>query len=126
MTLQPGLSAHVDMIVTTDDLATSVHSGLIDVLATPRVVALCEQATVLATERHLEPGQITLGTRIELDHTRPSITGAAVVARAVLSSIEGRRLVFDVTVTEGENVVASGQIGRAVVDRQAFTDRLDI
>jgi len=126
MPLQPGLSAHVELTVANEDLATTVHSGLIDVLATPRVVALCEQATVLATQDHLEAGQITLGTRIELDHSRASISGATVVARAKLSSVEGRRLVFEVTATEGDYVIASGLIGRAIVDRQAFTDRLGI
>ncbi len=124
MPLEPGLSAHVDLVVSGDDLATAIGSGEVEVLATPRVVALCEEATVLATDGRLEPGEVTVGTRIEIDHTRASIVGASVTAHAELRSVDGRRLVFSVTATEGDNTIATGLISRAVVDRRKFTDRL--
>lgn len=124
MPLQPGLSARVHLVISGDDLATAIGSGVVEVLATPRVVALCEQATVLATEGHLEPGEATVGTRIEIDHTRASIIGASVTARAELQSVDGRRLVFAVTATDGGNTIATGLIDRTVVDRRKFTDRL--
>jgi len=124
MPLQPGLSAHLDLEVGAHDLATALGSGVIEVLATPRVVALCEQATVAATDGHLEPGQVSVGTRVELDHLKATAEGATVSAHAELVAVDGRRLEFEVRATEGAHHIASGTIIRAVVDREKFIDRL--
>ncbi len=124
MPLQPGLSARLSLKVGPPDLATSLGSGVIEVLGTPRVVALCEQATVAATEGHLGSGQVSVGTRVELDHLRATAEGATVWARAELVAVEGRRLEFEVSATEGSDLIASGRIIRAVVHREKFLDRL--
>lgn len=124
MPLQTGLSAQVHLVVTAEDLAPAIGSGVVDVLATPRVIALCEQATVAATDGHLGDGEVTVGTRIELDHTRASSLGASITAQADLQDVDGRRLVFAVLATDGDDVVAVGTISRFVVDRQRFIDRL--
>jgi predicted thioesterase len=68
----------------------------------------------------VDGGQTTVGTRIELDHLKPSYVGATVSARARLSAVDGRRLTFDVEVLEGDTVVARGIVVRAVVDRARF------
>jgi len=124
MPLQPGLSADLTLVVARADLATSLGSGVVDVLGPPRVVALCEQATVSATDGHLGIGEVTLGTRVEIDHLRASALGAEISAHAELTAVDGRRLEFDVSATEGDTVIASGRIVRAVVDGPKFMDRL--
>jgi len=124
MALQPGLSADLALVVDTDDLATSLGSGVVDVLGTPRVVALCEQATVAATDGHLGDGEVTVGTRVEIDHLRASAEGVEVVAHAILVSVDGRVLEFEVNATEGSTVIATGTIRRAVVDGERFMARL--
>jgi len=124
MPLQPGLSARLSLVVASADLATSLGSGVVEVLGTPRVVALCEQSTVSATDGHLGDGQVTVGTRVEIDHLKASAVGAEVTAQAVLVAVDGRRLEFEVTVTEGPDVIAAGRIRRAVVDGRKFMDRL--
>jgi predicted thioesterase len=116
MPLSPGLSARVDLTVADADTAIELGSGDVPVLATPRVVALCEAATCAAVAAHLEPGQTTVGTRVELDHLKPSAVGAHVTAEAVLVEVAGRRLTFDVQVDD----VAHGRVHRVVVDRERF------
>ena len=89
-------------------------------LATPRVVALAEAATLAALAGQLDPGSTSVGTRVELDHLAPSPVGAEVEATAELVEVAGRRLTFTVKVTQDGHVVARGRITRAVVDSAHF------
>lgn len=120
MPLQPGLSARVELTVTDADTAQALGSGDVPVLGTPRLVALAEAATVAATAAQLERGTTTVGTRVELDHTAASPVGRRVTVLAVLSKLDGRRLIFDIVVRDGTEQVAEGRVERVVVDRQRF------
>jgi predicted thioesterase len=115
-----GASAQLELTVTDADTAQTIGSGDVPVLATPRVLALAEAATVRALARRLESGTTTVGTRVELSHRAPTPIGRTVVAAATLSTVDGRRLTFDVVVREGETVVAEARVERVLVDRSKF------
>jgi fluoroacetyl-CoA thioesterase len=100
--------------------AVALGSGEVPVLATPRVLALAEQATVAAVAGALEAGATTVGTRVQLDHLAPSPVGVEVEVVAVLERVTGRRLEFAMRVSDGGRPVASGLITRVVVDTAAF------
>jgi fluoroacetyl-CoA thioesterase len=119
----PALAATIALTVGTADLAPAQRSGDVPVLATPRLVALCEEATVAAVAPALAPGETTVGTRVEFDHLLPARLGSRVAATAVLEEATGRRLVFAVTVRDGERLAGRGRIVRAVVDRAEFLER---
>ncbi|MGW0505369.1 thioesterase family protein [Micromonospora sp. NPDC003241] len=123
LALTPGLSARVELTVTDADTAEAVGSGDVPVLGTPRVVALAEAATVAASAPHLPAGSTSVGTRVELTHLAATPVGRTVVAQASLTTVDRRRLVFDVEVTEGGQRVAEGRVERVVVDRQRFVER---
>jgi fluoroacetyl-CoA thioesterase len=124
MQLAAGLAAQVELTVGHADTAQALGSGDVPVLATPRVVALIESATVAATAASLEPGNTTVGTRIELDHLAATAVGRRVVAEAHLVAIDGRRLTFEVAVHDGDTVAAQGRVERVVVDRGRFLSKL--
>ncbi len=119
----PGLTGRVELTVTDSDTAQAVGSGDVPVLATPRVLALAEAATVLATARSLPGGFTTVGVRAEVTHHAPTPVGRTVRAEARLTTVDGRRLRFEVTVSEGAQVIADVVVERAVVDRQRFVER---
>ncbi|MFI2714534.1 thioesterase family protein [Micromonospora sp. NPDC018662] len=119
----PGLTARVELTVTAADTAEAVGSGDVPVLATPRVVALAEAATVAAVAARLPAGSTTVGVRVELEHRTATPVGRTVAAHAELVKVDGRRLVFEVTVTDGPAVAAQGRVERALVDRQRFVER---
>jgi fluoroacetyl-CoA thioesterase len=75
MTLQPGLRAAFRYTVTEADTAMALGSGEVPVLATPRVLALAERATVAVAAGMLAAGATTVRTRVELDHLAPSPIG---------------------------------------------------
>ncbi|MFM8303192.1 MAG: thioesterase family protein [Actinomycetota bacterium] len=120
---RPGLSAVVSLEVTDADTAIAARSGDVGVLATPRVVALAEEAAVKALDRALEPGTTTVGYRVQVDHLAPTLPGATVQAEATLETVEGRRLTFRVAVTDHRGLVAAGRITRVAVERDRFMER---
>ncbi|MFE9690734.1 thioesterase family protein [Micromonospora sp. NPDC005806] len=119
----PGLTARVELTVTDADTALAVGSGDVPVLGTPRVLALAEAATVAATASRMPPGSTTVGIRVELEHRAATPVGRPVVAHARLAKVDGRRLLFEVAVTDGDETVAEGRVERVLVDRQRFVER---
>lgn len=108
--------------VTDADTASAVGSGDVPVLATPRLIAWLEAATVVAAAPYLQPGQTTVGTSIRVDHTRPSTVGAVVEVSATPEPNDsGRRISFAVNaVDDSGQRIGGGEIVRAVVDREHF------
>jgi fluoroacetyl-CoA thioesterase len=124
MELRPGLSARVELTVTDTDTAIALRSGDVPVLATPRVLALAEEATVAASAPALAPGATTVGTRVELAHLSATPVGRTVAAQATLSTVDDRRLAFTVEVHDGDVLAARGVVERIVVDRERFVSRV--
>ncbi|MFI5933586.1 thioesterase family protein [Actinoplanes sp. NPDC051494] len=116
----PGLGSRVELTVTDADTAQALGSGDVPVLATPRVLALAEAATVAATARQLPGGLTTVGTRAEVEHRAPTPVGHRVVAQATLARQDGRTLIFEVTVHDGADLVAEVRVERVVLDRRRF------
>ena len=108
--------------VTGADTAAALGSGDVPVLATPRLIAWMEAATVRAAAPFVATGQTTVGTAIRVSHLRATRVGDHVeVAAEPAAGTAGRRLTFLVRAVDGAgDLVASGEIDRAVVDRERF------
>ena len=119
----PGLSARVELTVSEADTAQYIGSGDVPVLATPRVLALAEAATVAATARQVPAGLTTVGVRAEVEHRAPTPIGRRVTALATLAKVDGRRLLFEVAVRDGETAVAEVRVERMILDRRRFIAR---
>ncbi len=110
--------------VADSDTAESLGSGDVPVLATPRLIAWMEAATVQAAARSIAAEQTTVGTAVRVQHRRPTPVGgriAVTVDSSSSSSSSERQLTFAVTAVDGHRrVVATGEIDRAIVDRARF------
>lgn len=120
---EPGLTASVTTTVTEADTAIALGSGEVAVLATPRLVALMEQAAIEALVNQLDPGETSVGMRVQLDHLAPSGVGMEVTAEATLEKVQGRRLVFTVSANDARGLVAAGRVTRVVVETERFMER---
>lgn len=118
--LAAGLKGEARLVVTEADTARSLGSGDVDVLATPRLVALFERATMDAVDGFLEEGTTTVGMRVQVDHLQPTPVGGEVVAEAYLDKIEGRRITFTVTASDRGGLVGAGKVTRVMVDVDRF------
>lgn len=123
MTLRPGLSGHASVVVTEADTARAVRSGEVPVLATPRLIALCEEASCAAVAGQLGPGQTTVGNGVQFHHLAPTAVGQEVTADATLEKVEGRRLFFTVSANDSGGLVGAGKISRVVVETEPFLER---
>ncbi|MGW0765539.1 thioesterase family protein [Streptomyces sp. NPDC002676] len=111
--------------VTDADTAVAVGSGDVPVLATPRLIAWMEAATVRAAAPFTGTGQTTVGTAVRVRHLRATGVGGSVEVTAEATEpspvATGRRLSFLVRAVDGSGeLVATGEIDRTVVDRQRF------
>lgn len=109
-------------LVRASDTAAAVGSGDVPVLATPRLIAWLEAATVDAAAPYLQPGQTTVGVQIRIDHTAPSAVGTRVETTAEADpDPAGRRISFSVNaIDDTGRSIGSGEIIRVVVDRESF------
>ena len=118
--IEVGHTAKVTLFVGDSDTAISHGSGDVPVLATPRVLALAEQAAVAAIAESLGPGQTSVGVHAELHHVKATKVGQAVTAVAEVLAVTGRQITFEFQVTEGDEVAAYGTHQRVVVNRDRF------
>lgn len=116
----PGLRASVHLVVAHEDTALAGGSGDVAVLATPRLLALAEQAAIDALGDCLPREMTSLGAWAEIEHHAPSPVGEAVTAEATLLGVHGRRLEFSISVTNDYEEVAHIRHHRIVAKRSRF------
>ena len=118
--MKEGLSHTSHLVVSQSDTALSLGSGDMEVLATPRMIALMENAAMLAVAPALAPGETTVGGQISVSHLKPSAVGATISATAVLTRVEGRKLTFALSASEGDKRIGEGTHIRFIVNREKF------
>lgn len=111
-------------IVTEAMTAKAVGSGDLPVLASPAMIALMENAAMLAVAPHLKENETTVGGFMECSHLKPTAVGEEIEALAILRKIDGAALHFDIEACAGEKKIGTGHHVRYVVDRERFMARL--
>jgi fluoroacetyl-CoA thioesterase len=111
--------------VTDEDTAEALGSGGLPVLGTPRLLAWCEAATCAAIEPALGAGETSVGTRVELEHTRGSRVGIRIEVTATPVHRDGRLHRFRVSARDEDGrLVGTAEVTRVVVDAERFLGRL--
>ena len=113
-----------ELTVTEAVTAEKMGSGDMPVLATPAMMALMENAAMLAVANHLPEGSTTVGGHISSSHLRPSKIGDMVRAEAEVTKVDGRKIEFKVAAYSGNVVLGEGTHLRFVVDREKFLSKL--
>jgi predicted thioesterase len=116
-----GLVGEVALVVGDSDTAIAYGSGDVPVLATPRVLALAEQAAVAAIRKSLGDGQTSVGIHAEIHHVKATPIVGMVTARAEVVAEEGRKVTFGFVIGDGDETAAHGTHQRVIVDRDRFT-----
>lgn len=125
LNLKSGLSARAEKTVEYKDTAKAVASGLAEVLATPAMIALMENAAYTAVQPHLPAGTSTVGTRIDAKHIKATPVGLKVWAEAVLTDVDGRKLTFDITAYDEAEKIGEARHERSVIDEHKFISRAE-
>ena len=99
---------------------TANHPELPPVYSTPNMINLMEIAAFRALQPYCEPGEITVGTAINIEHRSSAGVGAKITAEAVLESFDGRFYTLRVSAREGNREIGRGTVSRAAVALAKF------
>ncbi len=122
--LQTGLTHTSKTTVNETNTAIALGSGDMPVFATPAMMALMENAAMLAVAAELPEGSTTVGGQIESSHLKPSPIGAEISATATLEKIDGRKLYFKVSASQDDTLIGEGTHLRFIVDREKFLSKI--
>jgi len=122
--VEVGLNHTSELTVTDAVTAVRMGSGDMPVLATPAMMALMENAAMLAVADELPEGSTTVGGHIASSHLRPSKIGDVVRAIAEVTKVDGRKIEFNVSAYSGDVLLGEGTHLRFVVDRERFMSKI--
>jgi predicted thioesterase len=121
--LEPGLVGEVTLVVAATHTARYLGSGGVEVLATPIMIALMEDAARTLVDSKLDPGQISVGVNLNVTHLAATPLGMRVIAKAKLLAVEGRKLTFEVEAHDEREKIGEGTHTRAIINLDRFMDR---
>lgn len=122
--IQEGLTHTSQLTVSEAVTAIEMGSGDLPVLATPAMMALMENAAMLAVAPHLPEGSTTVGGHISASHIKPTPIGETVTATATVTKVDGKKIEFEVKAQWGDILLGEGSHLRFIVDREKFMSRL--
>ena len=124
--LNKGIIGKEELIVTEDNTATAVGSGGLEVFATPALIALAEKTAFQSVAEHLEEGQSTVGTHIDIKHIAATPVGMKVTCETELIEVDSenpRKLVFSVNVYDEVEKIAEGTHERFIIYSEKFQNK---
>src|SRR5919204_130575 len=109
MSLEPGAVHEVSRTVTANLTADAMGNRGVQVLATPHLIGLLENAAAGLVHPTLPAGASTVGTMVEMRHLAATPVGMAVRAKATLLETDGRRFLFRVEAWDAREKIAEGR-----------------
>jgi predicted thioesterase len=118
--VETGIKGRLEETVTPEMSAARVGSGLVDVFATPMMIALIEKTCNESVLPHLDEGQGTVGTLVNVTHTAATPIGMRVWCESELVEVDRRRLVFKVKAFDECGLIGEGSHERFIIDTAKF------
>lgn len=112
MSIEIGLKGRSETIVTPQNTADAIGSGLVPVFATPYMIALMENAAANSLLPFLAEDEGTVGTQLNVAHSSATPIGMKVWAETTVVAVEGKKIVFEVAAFD-----EAGEIGRGTHER---------
>ena len=123
--IEIGMNHRITRTVEAGYTAASLKSGLLEVLATPIMIAWMEECCMDCVQPRLEEGQSTVGTLLNVTHEAPTPVGNDVTVNCFLRQVDGRRLVFAVEASDKDGIIGRGSHERFIVDSVKFQAKCD-
>ena len=121
--IKPGMRNIVTEMVTMDKTAQVMGSGSMPVYATPAMLCLMEKAATELIEGLLPDGWTSVGCGIQSTHDAPSPVGGSIHAEAAVESVEGRKIIFNVSASDEHGVIGHGTHVRFAVQLDRFLEK---
>ena len=124
--IEPGQSYSDSVVVSDSNIAMALNSGGLAVFSTPSMIALMECAAYKCIQDSLDSGQTSVGITVNIEHLAASPVGANITATATVESVDGRKVSFNVSATDGAGEIGRGTHTRAIVDIGRFMSKLQV
>lgn len=125
MEIKAGLTGEAEVAVGQENTAKTLGSGDLEVFATPAMIALMEKAATKAVEGYLPQGSSSVGTLLNIKHMAATPVGMKVSAKATLTAVEDRKLVFTVEAFDEKDKIGEGQHERFIINVDKFMTRVN-
>lgn len=121
--MEIGAKYKVEISVSENETAKAFGSGTLGVLATPKMIALMEEASYKCLDMYLENGQTSVGTYLDVKHLSATPVGMKAYAEAEIAEVDGRRVVFNVKAYDEKGLIGEGKHERFIVFSEKFVDK---
>ena len=111
-------------IVNANNVATVVGSGSVEVFATPAMIALMEKTANNSLRNYLPEDCVSVGVEINTKHIKASAIGKEIVCKSELIKVDGKKLFFNISAYEGEDMIGQASHTRVVVNKEKFLNNL--
>lgn len=118
--MEIGVKNVIETTVTENNTAVAMGSGILSVFATPAMIALIEETAWRSVVPYLEPGQATVGTRLDISHVSPTPLGMTVKCETELIEADGRKLKFKAEVYDESGLIGTGTHERFIITADKF------
>lgn len=118
--LKAGIKGRQEVMVTEDNSASALGSGLLEVFATPAMAALIEKTAWISVDPYMNDGEGTVGTVLNIKHMAATPVGMTVWCESELIEVDKRRLLFRVEVFDATGKVGEGEHERFVINNEKF------
>lgn len=118
--LAVGISNEIDRDVTKENTAAALGSGMLEVYATPAMVALMEETCMKSVQAEMDEGYGTVGTGLTIHHLSATPVGMKVRCISKLVEVDGRKLVFDVQAFDEAGLIGQGTHERFIIENEKF------
>lgn len=120
MSVTVGLKGRAEALVDDHNTAQAACSGALPVFGTPFMCALMEEASWKSIAPHLEPGQSTVGTKLDITHDSATPVGMKVWAESEITQVDGKRLVLKVAAYDEKGLIGQGTHERFIITDERF------
>ncbi len=122
--MEIGKKFRIEKVVSVTDTAAYYGSGLLEVFATPSMIALMEQCAHQLAKSFLPDHQDTVGIEVHVQHKKASPVGAKVFAESELIKIDGKVLTFNVTAFDEHDQIGIGTHIRYIINPAKFMNKV--
>lgn len=120
MSIEVGLKGRVETVVTQENTAMAIGSGLVPVFATPHMIALMENAAYTSLLPHLSEEEGSVGTHLNVAHSAATPVGMKVWAESVVTAVDGKKITFEVHAYDERGEIGSGTHERFIIKSEKF------
>lgn len=123
--MEIGIIGKEEIVVNKDVTAAAIGSGMVEVFATPMMIALMENTCAKSVASHLQADESTVGTHVNVSHCAATPIGMKVYCESELIEIDRRKLTFKVTAYDERGMIGEGLHERFIIDSKKFQEKIN-